>query len=449
MNFKKIIKKITPQFVLQVYHWLLGWLGAFLYGCPSRKLKVIGVTGTKGKSSTVLIISHLLEQAGFKVGISSGIKFKIDQQEWPNNLKMTMPGRFKIQQLLKKMVKAGCDYAIVETTSEGIKQFRHLGINYDIAVLTNLTPEHIESHGSFVKYRQAKEKLFKNLTCRAHKKFKNKKVNKVSVINLDDQNAEHFLKYQTDEQYGFKIKNQSIDFKNTNQDLKIIQAENLELDQTYSKFKIQDVDFKINLIGVFNVYNVLASLCVALSQGIELNKIKDSLLNFKNIPGRLEEVVINQPFRIFVDYAHEPSSLESLYQTLKLFKPQRIISLLGSAGGGRDKNRRPILGALAAQYTDVIIVTNEDPYDEDPQKIIDDVAQGVQEYLQKHNLEKSFYKILDRRQAIQKSLALAQEGDIIVLSGKGCENVIMGKNNQPQKWSDKQIILEEASQFCG
>jgi len=451
MLVKRFIKKFVPNFLLQFYHFSIAWLGAIIYRFPSNKMIVIGVTGTKGKTTTVFLISKILEEAGYKVGFTSGIKFKVDKKEWLNDLKMTMPGRFFIQKLLSQMAKAKCDYAIIETTSEGIKQFRHLGINYDIGVFTNLTPEHIESHGSFKKYRQAKEKLFKKISLARRKNIKNKKIKKINVINLDDKNAEYFLKYQVDKKIGYRIKN--YESRTMKQELlkgiKIVKAKDLNLTRNYSSFMIRDLLFKIQLIGKFNVYNSLAAVAVGLSQNIDLKIIKKALEKVKTIPGRLEKISLGQPFKIIIDYAHEPASLEQVYKTLELFQPNKIISILGSQGGGRDKQKRPILGKLAAQYTDYIIVTNEDPYDENPRDIIKEVAGGAKRYLEKNNLEKKIYQILDRREAIKKALRLAQPNDLIIITGKGGERWMCLSEGKKIPWRDKEIVKEEIEKIFG
>ncbi len=187
---KNWIKKFIPGFLLGFYHYALAFISAFIYGFPSRKMIVIGVTGTNGKSTVVEMISRVLEEAGFKTASLSSIRFKIEEKEWPNMLKMTMPGRLAIQKFLRQAANSGCKYAVLEVTSEGIKQFRHKFIKFESAVFTNLSPEHIESHRGFENYRKAKEKLFE-ATKGAH------------IINVDDENAEHFLKYLSEKKWGY------------------------------------------------------------------------------------------------------------------------------------------------------------------------------------------------------------------------------------------------------
>jgi len=197
---KKILKKIIPNFLLSRYHWKLAFLGALIYGFPSRKLKVIGVTGTKGKTTTCNLIAQILQGAGYKTGMATTVNFRIGEKEWINEYKQTMLGRFRLQKLLRQMVREGCQYAVIETSSEGILQHRHRFIDYSVAVFTNLSPEHIERHGSFENYREAKLGLFKKVA---------RKKDGIGVYNLDDENVEHFLKPNIKNKFGYGLKTQN------------------------------------------------------------------------------------------------------------------------------------------------------------------------------------------------------------------------------------------------
>ena len=393
MYFKNLIKKITPNFLLNWYHFALAFLGAFIYCFPSRKIKVIGVTGTNGKTTVVSLITKIFEEAGFKIASLSSINFKIGNKEWPNTLKMTMPGRLKIQRLLRKAVNSGCQYAVLEVSSEGIKQHRHRFINFEIAVLTNLTPEHIEAHGGFENYKAAKGKLFQA-------------TKGIHVINIEDENKDYFLQFPAKRKYTYGLEKGDINAK--------------------------DIQLNLSLIGDFNIYNALSAICVGISQGVDLETCKKALAKVKGIPGRMEEVIF-QPFKVFVDYAFTPNALDKVYQTLK---PEngRMICVLGACGGGRDKWKRPILGEIAARYCDEIIITNEDPYDEDPIEIINQVSAGTNE---------SAKKILDRREAIREALRIARSGDVIVSTGKGCEPWICIEDGKKMPWDERKVIKEE------
>ena len=407
---KNLIKKFIPGPVLSLYHFILAFLGAVIYRFPSRKMKVIGVTGTNGKTTVVNMATRILEEAGYKVASLSSIKFKIGDREWPNTLKMTMLGRFKLQKFLRQAVNAGCQYAVLEVTSEGIKQYRHKFIGFEIAVFTNLTPEHIEAHGGFENYRREKGKLFQT-------------TKNIHVINLDDGNAKYFLQFPAEKKYTYGLNQGDIN----NKELKL----------------------NLRLIGNFNIYNALAAICVGLSQGVSLDICKRVVEKIEGIPGRMEEV-ISRPFKVFVDYAFTPNALEKVYQTLKppkesqlptgQAKNSRMVCVLGACGGSRDKWKRPVLGEIAAKYCDEIIITNEDPYNEDPYQILAMIKSGISNF---QLLTSNFYEILDRRKAIRKSLELTKQNDVVVITGKGCEPWICIKNGKKIPWDDRKVVKEE------
>lgn len=434
---KYLLKKITPSFLISWYHLILSFSGAIFYGFPSRpallgearlfgtakKLKVIGVTGTNGKSTVVDLTTRILEEAGYKTASLSSIKFKVGEKEWENALKMTMPGRFIIQKILRQAVNAGCQYAVLEVTSEGIKQHRHCFIDFETAIFTNLTPEHIESHGSFEKYRETKGKLFQI-------------AKKIHILNLDDENIEYFLQFPSEKKYGYGLKTSN---QSSSPNFQKIVAKNLQVLGDGIRFSIDDVEFNLKLLGEFNISNALAAIGVGLSQGVNLETCKKALEKAKGIPGRMEEV-ISEPFKVFVDYAFTPNALQKVYETLKTLIPKpynlkpKLICVLGAAGGGRDKWKRPVLGEIAAKYCQEIIVTDEDPYDENPEAIINQVAGGAGEKAR---------KILDRREAIRRALRLADEGDVVVITGKGCEPWICIADGKKTPWDDRRVVKEE------
>ena len=444
MNFKEIIKKFIPGFLLRWYHKTLALAANVFYGFPSNKLIVIGVTGTNGKSTAVHLISKMFEGTNSKCGATSTVGFKVADKECLNKKKMTMLGRFALQKLLRQMVRAGCKYAVIETSSQGVEQYRHLGINYDVAVFTNLTPEHIEAHGGFENYKKAKGKFFAHLTAKPHKIIDGKKIDKVSVVNIDDEYAEYFAGFTADEKWGYKISNSKIQIPNKfqNPNSKIVEAENVELGPSGSRFNVQYSTFNIHLLGEFNVYNALAAVCVGLSQGLSLDAISGALEKVRGVPGRMEFIDEGQNFKVLVDYAPEPASMEKLYETIhnsKFIIPNsKIIHVLGSAGGGRDKSRRPVLGRLAAENADYVIITNEDPYDENPQEIINQVAAGAAGKQEGVNL----FKILDRGEAIAKALSFAREGDLVIITGKGSEQAICVADNKKISWDDREKVRE-------
>lgn len=391
-KIKEFVKKFTPSFLLSSYHYALAFLGAIFYGFPSGKLKVIGVTGTNGKSTVVEMASEILGEAGYKTAFLSSIKFKVADKEWKNMFKMTMPGRFVIQKIIKQAKEAGCSHLILEVTSEGIKQHRHRFINFDAAIFTNLTPEHIEAHRGFENYKKAKAKLFQA-------------AKNIHIINLDDKNADYFLRFPAKKKYTYGLSQGDINNK-----------------------KIQ---FNLKLPGEFNVYNALAATGLGLSQGIDLEVCRRAIEKIEGIPGRMEEVV-SQPFKVFVDYAFTPNALQKVYQTLS--GKSKLICVLGSCGGGRDKWKRPVLGQIAKKYCQEIIITNEDPYDEDPMEIINQVAKGA---------GKKAKRILSRQKAIKESLKIARAGDVVIVTGKGCEPWIVEAKGKKIPWDDRKVVRQE------
>lgn len=394
-------RKIIPHWVFKkaqpIYHWLLAWAGAVIYRFPSNSMKVIGVTGTKGKSTTTFLIAKILEEAGEPVAAIGSLGYKIRDKEWPNTLKMTMPGRMRVQHFLRQAKNAGCKYVVLEVTSEGIKQKRHLGIKFDSAVLTTIHREHIENHGSYEKYIQAKEQLFK-------------KTKQTHVLNTDDPLAERFQKLPS---------------------LKTI---------LYTAQDWERLGLKTELPGDFNKYNILAAASVAENYRVAPEVIRQAVAKITNIPGRMEFIWSPKEFLVVVDYAHTPDSLMLVYDYLKrqLKRGGKLIAILGAAGGGRDKWKRPEFGKIAAHYCDEIILTNEDPYDENPEAILEQIASG---FSQIPNGKFQMTKIMDRREAMQHALTTAKKGDIVVITGKGAETSMALANGQKIPWSDKEMVL--------
>lgn len=432
---KSRLKKIIPPGALNRYHQVMAIAANWLYGRPSEKMIVIGVTGTNGKSSTVWLIAKILEAAGYKVGATSTAMFKIADREWLNDQKMTMLGRLALQKILKQMLKAGCQYAVVETSSEGIKQHRHWGINYDVAIFTNLTPEHLEAHGSFDQYKQAKLKLFAKIGRSRKKQLDGRKITKTIIVNGDDQYSQEFLAFPADQKISFGLGNSILDLR----------AEEIKFTSDGVSFELAGNRFVAPLLGRFNIYNSLAAISAARSQGVDWAVCQRALKATEGIPGRLEFIEEGQNFQVMVDYAPEPESLRQLYQTIsdhQLVGPnQKIIQVLGSCGGGRDKSRRPVLGRLAGDRADYVIVTNEDPYDDDPVEIIDAVADGA--LAVGKTLDKNLFKIWERREAIIKALNLAGAGDLVLLTGKGCEQAICVAGGKKIPWDERQVVREE------
>jgi len=410
LNFlKKIIPKSVFTFGQPFYHYSLALAGAILYRFPARKMYVIAVTGTKGKSSTTEILNAILEKAGYKTALTNTIRFKIGEKSERNLYKMSMPGRFFVQNFLARARDAGCTHVVLETTSEGAKQFRHKWIPFDAFLFTNLSPEHIESHGSYEKYRDAKISIARALG-------KSRKPNKILVVNGDDAEAAKFLAFDANKKVTYSLHD----------------AEPHSGNDPQTFFTFRGVKIQPKLVGLFNIYNCLAAATLAHNMGISDSVIKDAIENLNGILGRVEKVQAGQDFDVVVDYAHTIDSLEKLY---KAFPNQRKICVLGNTGGGRDTWKRPGMAKVADTLCDQIILTNEDPYDEDPQKILDEMRVAI--------TQKPCDVIIDRRAGIAKAISYAKTGDVVLISGKGTDPYIMEANGKKTPWSDVEVAREE------
>ena len=416
---RKIIPKSLFKFAQPIYHYKLALLGAVIYSFPARKLTVIGVTGTKGKTTTIELVNAILESAGYKTALASTLRYKIGDKEWRNMFKMTLRGRFFTQKFLRQAVDSGCTHAIIEISSEGVPQYRHKFLFLDALIFTNLAPEHIESHGSYEKYLQAKLSIGKELEGREKA---------VIIANIDDKEGENFLELNIKNKIPYSL-HDAIAVKST---------------EKGSSFQIGKIVIHSKLPGIFNVSNMLGAIAYGRFAGISPEKIKKGLEEINFIRGRMEK--INWPtglpadmeFDIVVDYAHTPDSLKAVYQTYNKYKK---ICILGNTGGGRDKWKREEMGKIADKYCDQIILTNEDPYDEDPMEIVEGVKKGIK--------RKPCEIIIDRREAINKAIRLAmltqtdQNKVAVLITGKGTDPYIMGPKGSRQEWDDATVAREE------
>lgn len=394
-------------FLKSIYHYLLAWLGSFLYGHPSKKIFVIGVTGTKGKSTVIELINYILESAGRRTALISSVRIKVADGTKQNLTGMSMPGRFYLQKFLKKAVEQDCEYAIIEVTSQGILQYRDRFIDFDAALVTNLEPEHIEAHGSFEKYRDSKVRFFRNAALHS------RKAGKTFFINEEIKDRHHF----------------------------VLAAGRSGKVVFYSRYDFAKMRFKPKLLGDFNLENISGAVSVARSQNIDWDVIKIAVENFDGVPGRME-FIQKHPFAVIIDYAHTPDSLTKVYQTLKQHTSRtsryKTICVLGAAGGGRDAWKRPVMGEIAANYCDEIILTNEDPFDEDPEEIIGQIAQGIKNT----GLNKKYKVVLDRREAIRAAIRSAKKNDIVIITGKGSESSIRVAGGKKIPWNEREVVLK-------
>lgn len=409
----RTIKKIIPRSLFRVlqpiYHFKLAFIAACLYRFPSSKINVVFITGTKGKTSTAELVVALLEAAGHTVALAGTLRFKIGADSRRNMYKMTIPGRFFVQRFLRQAVDAKCRYAVIEMTSEGAVQYRHRFINPNALIFTNLSPEHIESHGSYEKYVTAKLMLADALES-------SNKADRVLVANADDKETSKFTSRTPHVRHAnFSLKD----------------AEPYELKHEGIAFTYKGKHINAHLSGQFNLYNILAAATYASTQGITTEVIKQAIESFKGIRGRVEKVEAGQDFSAIVDYAHTPDSLESLY---KAFTHTKTICVLGNTGGGRDKWKRKDMALIAENYCARVILTDEDPYDENPQAIVEEM---------KIHIHKPVEIIMDRRAAIRAALKSATSGDAVLITGKGTDPYIMRANGEKEEWDDATVVREE------
>lgn len=432
MHAKKVVRGLVPEWLLSIYHYLLALAAAIRYGFPSRRVVIIGVTGTKGKTSTANFIWSCLSAGGMKTGVITTANIRIGDREILNAYHMTMPSPFTIQRLLRQMVDAECTHCVIETTSEGLKQHRNVGIEYDIGVFTNLFPEHLPSHGgSFDAYKAKKGEMFASLAAHAHKTINRRQVEKVIIANSGSEHAPYFLAFPADRKITFAV-GKKADYT----------AENVRSSNSGVAFKVGDADFELKIPGAFNVSNALPAIIISRLMNIDDASIVRGLSSLSVIPGRMERIEKGQDFTIFVDYAHEGESMRNVLETAhSMCAPSgKIIVLLGAEGGGRDKAKRPIMGALAGTMADYIIVSNVDPYDDDPQEILEDIARAAEKAGKIRDTD--LFVIEDRRAGIKKALSLAQAEDIILITGKGAEqSMVRGGRSLP--WDDRTVVREE------
>lgn len=388
-----------------------------LYGFPARSLTVVGVTGTNGKTTTVHMIGRILEEAGFKVAMASTIAYRIAEKESVNKTKFTTASAFAVQRFLRRARRAGCSHVVLEVSSHALDQSRLWGVPFEVAVITNVTREHLDYHHTMDEYRKAKKKLFEKT--------------KHGVVNSGMKNPQEFAEVV----FGRCILYGTYDPGYA--EYETILAKRVHVGESGTTFFVRQVPFIIRLSGVVNVENALAAVAASRILGVKLPTMSSALRKMTLVPGRMERIPNDRGISIYIDYAVTPDALEKLYVSISEKKPGKIIAVFGSCGE-RDRGKRPIMGEIVDTYADVIILTNEDPYHEDPVQIVSEVAAGVK----RKKLGEDFFKIMDRREAIKKALDMAQKGDTVVITGKGAEETMMiGGKMIP--WNDRRVVEEE------
>ena len=407
-----LLKKIVPRSVvrplLPLYHRVLAYFMAFSYGFPAKKLTVIGITGTKGKSTTAEMVFAILREAGYKTALISTIRFAIEDNSEPNRYKMTLQGRGFAQAFMRKALNAGCTHVVIEVTSESVLQYRNLFLYLDGLIVTNIQREHIESHGSFENYVAAKLKIVETLV-------HSPKHSKILVANVDIPESRAFLSEKVSRAIGFSE----------------TELKNISTDDRSVAFDYAENRFSLPIAGVFNAMNALAAIKLCEAFNISPDTARKALEKLPVVRGRVERIDVGQDFIVIVDYAHTPDSLRALYGA---FQNRRKICVLGNTGGGRDSWKRPEMGKIADEQCEKVILTNEDPYDEDPREIIDAMAR---------EMKRQSEIIMDRREAIRSAISAAHEGDAVLITGKGTDPFIMGPRGTKTPWSDAAVVREE------
>ena len=376
--------------------YALAFVSAAYFGHPTEKLKVIGITGTKGKTTTTYLVKSILEHAGHKVGLVGTIEAVIGQEHIPAN--NTTPESYVLQEYFAKMVEAGCDTVVMEVSSQGLMLHRTQGFVFDYGIFTNIEPDHIGplEHKDFADYMHCKGLLFKQ--CR------------VGIVNCDDAHYQDVIRDHTCkiETFGFA---ENADYRA--QDLKLISGAGFLGIDFKARGKV-NLDIELHAPGRFSVYNALCAIAICNHFGVTADEVKEALLQ-AHVKGRIELVKVSDDFTLMIDYAHNAMALESLLTTLREYKPKRLVCLFG-CGGNRSKLRRYEMGEVSGKLADLTVITSDNPRNEEPQAIIDDIKVGISK------TDGKYVEIIDRKEAIAYVIRHGQPGDVIVLAGKGHED---------------------------
>ena len=431
-SVRKIVPRGVADWLRPAYHYALAVLGAVRYRYPGRKLTVIGITGTNGKSTTANLAAAVLEAGGYKIGLATTVNFQIGEEKWANSTKMTSLGRWQTQRLLRRMLDAGCTHVVLEVSSHAIYWHRTYGIDFETAVFTNLTRDHLDLHGTMQEYRRIKGKLFESLSAKGDGRT-------TAIVNGDDPNAEFFLQFFADRKFVYgqaDAASEVLPLAHT------VLAKQIDATDEGSAFQVlaEDVSFnaQVNLPGRFNVSNALAAAAIGLAYDVAPERIADGLGSVAGVAGRMEQVRAGQPFQVVVDYAHTPDAFANVLSALRETTRGKLIAVFG-ATGDRDRGKRPDLGRTAAELADYLILTEEDPGSEDPHRIIEQIIPGITEAGKSHR----DYEIqVKRRKAIRTALTLAKPGDTVVLLAKGHETVMTYADGK-YLWDDRRVATEE------
>ena len=405
---KKFLEKL-PFYNSAVlpYHFLQAVTAGVKYNFPGKKMRIIGVTGTNGKTTTCFMIWQMLNSAGYKTGIMTTVAWGVKKLQ-PELGHMTTVDAFTLNQRIDNIQKQGAEFLVLEITSHALAEYRTLGIPVEIAVFTNLTHDHLDYHKSFARYRAAKGKLFKKA--------------KFSILNADDPATKEYQKIaQNYTTYGIKNGEN--------------RAKDLKLSVSGVKYSCGDINIETNVPGEFNVYNSLAAALVGAKLGLSPVAIEKGIKSLDSVEGRMNLVDAGQDFTVIVDYAHAPDALEKVFASVKGHQG-KIISVHGGAGR-RDPSTRPIRGGILAKNSDIVIITEDDSRDEDPEKIAEGFIKGATKAGKV--LDKNLFKELDREKAIELALKTAKKGDLVLILGKGHEKTIL-RADGPHEFEDIKVV---------
>jgi len=428
---KKIVQPLVPKSALNSFHYGESIIASRKYKNPSESMIVIGIVGSKGKTTTANMLWSILSASGAKVGLIGTANLRFGQKEELNPYHMTMPGAFIMQKILSKMATQKCDYVIMEVPSEGQTQYRHIGINYDMLIFTNVTKELMAAHNfSLETLHKHNKRVFKKLFGSKRKSINGKTIPKTIVANIDNKYAKDYMAFKADNKITFGTGQSDY------------QLQNVKDTTDGISFGINQDDYNVRILGKINSINAAGAIAAAKALGVTASAIKKGLSKLPTIPGRMEVIEGKQPFTVIVDYAHEQASMTALMDSARDMKPKgaKVITLLGAEGGGRDEAKRPEMGAIAMKGSDIIVLSNVDPYEDDPMDIINDIKKGAVKAGGK--IDKNMFIIADRRAGILKALELASKDDIVLITGKGAEQsiVVDGKSSP---WDDRKVVREE------
>lgn len=415
----------VPQLIVKDTRLAMAILADYYFDHPSHKLKLIGITGTNGKTTTTYLIEQILKDAGFEPGVIGTVEMRYNGQSLP--MSGTTPEALDLQRHLAAMAEGGTDYCTMEVSSHALEQGRVKGCRYRTAIFTNLTQDHLDYHGTMENYAAAKGLLFSRL---GNEYAASQAERSYAVLNADDAASKELARLTSAEVLTYGIDNEAD-----------VRASSIRITAHGTYFHLESfkgtVDITLQMAGKYNVYNALAAVCAALIEGIPLDRIKQSLESLAGVPGRVEAVKAGQQFAVIVDYAHTPDGLENVLKAVKEFAAGRIICVFG-CGGDRDRTKRPIMGKIAAHYADYSIVTSDNPRTEDPNLILLDIEAGLIE----DGVDKARYELLsDRHAAIQKAVEMASPDDVVLIAGKGHEayQIIGG---QTFDFDDREVAKE-------